>query len=120
MGLRLVFDRSIPQEDHLVLPMRVEIPLENLLFVPQGEEYLGRFRPVVGVMDEDGRVVPTNRPPVSVRIPAQDFEQAKKQYYVYELQLAMQPGMHQVSVGVRDELSARSSHVREVIHVGSR
>ncbi|MEM7584886.1 MAG: VWA domain-containing protein [Acidobacteriota bacterium] len=119
LGIELLFESArYDDKDHWLLPIEVRVPLGNATLIPQVENHLGRLRFSVAVIDEDGRMSPVEQTAVPLSIPLDQIEVARKQYYVYTVELRMRRGRQKVAVGVRDELAAESSYTRRPIQIG--
>ncbi|MEO1365709.1 MAG: VWA domain-containing protein [Acidobacteriota bacterium] len=102
-----------------LVPVEVKIPLGKLALVPQSGHYLGRVKVAVAVMDGEGGLSPVEQqPPHTIQIPEAEIDVAKTKDFVYEVVLAMRPGLSRVAVTVRDELTSQTSYLRETIKIG--
>ena len=71
-------------------------------------------------MDEEGGLSPVEQqPPFTIKVPENEIEIARSKDYVYEVTLAMRPGLARVAVTVRDVYTAQTSFVRKTIKVGA-
>ena len=50
---------------------------------------------------------------------ANEIDLARSKNYVYEVMLAMRPGLSRVAVTVRDEYTSQTSFVRRTIKIGA-
>ncbi|MEO6259802.1 MAG: VWA domain-containing protein, partial [Thermoanaerobaculia bacterium] len=87
------------------VPIEVQVPMDNLTLLPQGEAYLGGFTVYVGVANKEGDMSDVSHRTTTIRVPKEDFEKTKGKYYTYVLDLVMEPGVNKVSVGVIDDVS---------------
>ncbi|MEM1182929.1 MAG: VWA domain-containing protein, partial [Acidobacteriota bacterium] len=102
-----------------LVPVEVKIPLGKLTLVPQTNQYIGRVKVAVAVMDGEGSLSPVEQqPPHTIQIPAAEIDIAKTKDFIYEVVLAMRPGLSRVAVTVRDELTSQTSYVRKTIKIG--
>ena len=98
------------------VPVDVQIPLDNLTLLPQGEtEHVGGFEVYVVVADKNNDMSDVARKSHSLRIPTSDMERAKGKYYTYTLELLMERGLNRISIGVVDTVGNTSGFVREQI-----
>ena len=103
-----------------IVPVEVKIPIGNLTMVPQSGSYLGRIKVAVAVMDEEGGLSPVEQQaPFTIRVPENEIDLARSKNYVYEVMLAMRPGLSRVAVTVRDEYTSQTSFVRRTIKIGA-
>jgi len=92
-------------EDLYKVPIEVQIPMESLTLLPQGESYMGGFSVYVAVANKDGDMSDVARQTHQIRVASSDFPKIKGKYYAYALDLLMEPGPNKISVGVMDEVS---------------
>lgn len=106
-----------PADDDLFrVPIEVQIPMESLTFLPQGENgYAGGFDVYVVVGDRNGDMSDVNRQSHQIHIEADKLAATKGKYYSYELELLMERGLNKISIGVVDEISNTSGFAREQI-----
>lgn len=108
LNVLLKTNQPIPtdDEDLLRVPVEVEIPMEALTFLPQGDtDFVGGFDVYVVVANKDGDMSDVQRRSHQIRIPRVDMANTKGKYYTYTLDLLMEKGMDKVSVGVVDNVS---------------
>jgi VWFA-related protein len=105
----------IPADDLYKVPIDVHIPMDNLTLLPQGETLAGGFTIYVVVGNKDGDMSDVQHQQHTIRIPAADVNKAKGKYYTYTLDLLMEPGLNNVSIGVVDDVSNVQGFAREQI-----
>jgi VWFA-related protein len=101
-----------------LVPVEVAIPLAGVTLVPQDGLYHGRLSVVTAVIDREGGTSPPDPIEIPLTVPAAEIDRARTQHFTYAAELLMRPGLHEVAVGLRDELAGESSFVREVVRVG--
>ena len=69
-------------------------------------------------MDDKEGTSPPDLAPLSLAIPDREVARARRQDYVYAVDLLMRKGTQTVAVGFRDELSGTTAFVRRPIRVG--
>jgi hypothetical protein len=103
-------------EDLFKVPVEIQIPMESLTLLPQGEAaYAGGFEVYVAVANKDSDMSDVARKSHEIHLPAADMEKIKGKYYTYSLELLMEKGLNKVSVGVVDSISNVSGFAREQI-----
>jgi VWFA-related protein len=108
--------RPTPTDDELFhVPVEIQIPMESLTFLPQGEAYVGGFDVYVAVANKDGDMSDVSRKSNQITIPAGDLPKTKGKYYTYSLELLMEPGLNKLSVGVVDQISNVTGFARDQI-----
>ncbi len=108
----------VRDEGHYLVPLSVRVPLGELVLIPQENQYLGRFRVSVAVIDDDGKLSAVEQHSIPLTIQEGEIEVAKKQYFSYEAELLMRRGQQQIAVGVRDEFAGETSFVRQSVRIG--
>ena len=104
------------EQGRWMLPVRMRIPIGQLLLVPRNGENQARLEVAVGVMDSRGDLSPIDpQPPFEFSVPDADLEQALSQYYTYELQLLVTDGRQRVGVALRDLYGDKVSYLRRAI-----
>jgi VWFA-related protein len=121
LGVRISFGEAQRKDGRFyVLPVQVEVPIGELVLVPREGSHEARLRLYVAALDEQGDTSPVQQVAVPISVPPAEVERARGQWYRYSVNLLMRSGLHQVSVGVRDEIGARESFVVETVQVGMR
>lgn len=92
-------------DDLFRVPVEVQIPMDSLTLLPQGEEYVGGFDVYVVVANKDNDMSDVSRKSQQLRIPAADMHKAKGKFYTYALDLLMEGGYGKISIGVVDQIS---------------
>ena len=95
----------VRSEDFFKVPVEIQIPMERLTLLPQGESYMGGFSVYVAVANKEGDMSDVARQTHQVRVPNADYPKIKGKYYAYALDLLMEPGPNKISVGVVDDVS---------------
>jgi VWFA-related protein len=98
------------------VPIEVQIPMESLTLLPQGEEtYTGGFEVYVVVGNKDGDMSDVARKEHQIHVTPAEMKTIAGKYYTYSLELLMEPGLNKISVGVVDSISNVSGFAREQI-----
>jgi VWFA-related protein len=120
LDLRLDFASLQPQGDgYFLLPIQVSVPFGRVTLVPQGERHRGQLQVVMAVIDDEGATSPPEVTPLPLEIPNAHVEELRRsQDVVYTAALRMRKGLHQVAVGIRDDLSGETAVVRQTVRVG--
>ncbi len=92
-------------EDTFRVPVEVQIPMDSLTLLPQGDEYAGGFDLYVVVSNKDGDMSDVARKTQQIRVPAAKHDSIHGKYYTYSMELIMEPGPGKISVGVMDQVS---------------
>jgi len=111
-------NRPIPTDDADLfrVPVEIQIPMESLTLLPQGEmEYAGGFEIFVVVADKNGDMSDVARKSHQIHVATEDMGKTKGKYYTYELDLLMQRGLNKISVGVVDAVSNVSGFAKDQI-----
>jgi len=86
------------------VPVVVTIPMSNLTFVPDGDNYRAAFSVHYAAIDGAGFTTGAYREQ-SVDVPAAEIDAARKKPFTYTTYLAVAPGTLRVAVGVYDKAS---------------
>jgi len=97
------------------VPVEVQIPMESLTILPQGEIFAGGFDLYVAVANKDGDMSDVTQKQQQIRIPPTDMQKTKGKYYAYTMELVMERGMNRISVGVVDQISNTTGFAREQV-----
>ena len=110
--------QSVGTDGNFMVPVRIRIPMKNLVLLPRGEFYEGRVRLYFGAADEEGRDAPMQELPLDLRIPASAIDLARQDEVARVIDATMRPGEHKLVVAVRDEISEDRSVVGRFLMVG--
>jgi VWFA-related protein len=103
-------------EDLFRVPVDIQIPMESLTLVPQGEEmYSGGFDVYVVVANKDGDLSDVARKQHQLHIPTVDMPKTKGKFYTYSVELLMEKGLNRISVGVADEITNTTGFARDQV-----
>ena len=101
-----------------LVPVTVSVPFRRVTLVPRSGLHRGNLRLVVSVIDDEGDTSPPESVSLPLEIPDAAIETVLSQDVVYEAELLMRRGLHQVAVAVRDEMSGETAIVRRSVQVG--
>ena len=105
LGIRVKINTPVAQEDLFRVPVEVQIPMENLTLLQQGESFVGGFTVYVAVANKDSDMSDVAQKQQQIRVPPADMQKIKGKYYTYVLDLLMERGVNRVSIGVVDDVS---------------
>ena len=108
--------KAYSAENYLV-PVRMSIPLENVTMVPDADVFRGRLYVYFVVLDSEGKQSDLQIRPLEIKIPAKNYDSARKKTYGYDVQLIMIPGAQTLSVAVRDGVSSATSYAQKGVFV---
>lgn len=112
LGASLEIGDQTPAGDSVVVPLRVKIPIANLLLEPKGANREGRLRLFV-VASGDGKPTPVRETRlITVSVPEAEAAAGKTGEYVHEVRIKLEKGAYTVGVGVRDEIATTTSYLR--------
>ena len=97
------------------VPVEVQIPMESLTILPQGEIFAGGFDLYVAVANKDGDMSDVTQKQQQIHIPPADMQKTKGKYYAYTMDLVMERGVNRISVGVVDQISNTTGFAREQV-----
>lgn len=105
LNIRVKINSPVRQDDLFRVPVEVQIPMESLTLLPQGEAYMGGFTIYVAVANKEGDMSDVAQKQQQLRVPAANMATIKGKYYTYVLDLLMEKGVNRVSIGVVDDIS---------------
>jgi VWFA-related protein len=115
LGIRVKVNTPIPADDLFKIPVEVQIPLDNLTLLQQGEAYMGGFSIYVVVGNKDGDMSDVSRKSHQITIPLANFPKTKGRYYTYTLDLMCERGLNKISIGVVDDVSNQTGFDRQQV-----
>ncbi len=118
IGARLEFGRPQPAGNLFKVPMRIRLPLPALALIPQNGAQRGRVKVWFAAKDEKDELSDVVQVEIPIDIPEDAWESVKSKDYLFNLELDMEPGYHDVAIGIRDTIGAQSSFIRRGIPVG--
>ena len=92
-------------EDLYKVPVEIQIPMESLTLLQQGESFMGGFSVYVAVANKEGDMSDVARQTHQISVPLADYTKMNGKHYTYSLDLLMEPGPNKISVGVVDDVS---------------
>ncbi|HYU25982.1 MAG TPA: VWA domain-containing protein [Thermoanaerobaculia bacterium] len=106
----------VPQEDGLFkVPIEIQIPMDSLTFLSQGDINAGGFTVYVAVANKDGDMSDVSRKQHQITLAKGEIEKSKGKYYTYSLTLLMEPGLNKISVGAVDDVSNVTGFARDQV-----
>jgi hypothetical protein len=105
LNIHVKIDQPIPADDLYRVPVEIQIPMDSLTLLPQGEQYMGGFTVYVVVANKDNDMSDVAQKQQQIRVPQADMAKSKGKYYTYTLDLMMEKGINRVSIGVVDDVS---------------
>jgi VWFA-related protein len=115
LGVRVVVKEPTPADELFKVPVEVQIPVDNLTLLQQGEAYMGGFSIYVVVGNKDGDMSDVSRKSHQITIKVADFPKTKGRYYTYTLDLMCERGLNKISIGVVDDVSNISGFDRQQV-----
>jgi hypothetical protein len=115
LNIRVKINTPVPADDLFRVPVEIQIPMENLTLLPQGESNLGGFTVYVAVANKDNDMSDVAQKQQQLRVPLADMPKLKGKYYTYVLDLLMERGINRVSIGVVDDISNLTGFDRQQV-----
>jgi len=120
LGIRLVLgEQRVEGKDVYRVPVRVQVPVANLVMLPEGDRHRGRLSFYVVSQDRDGNLSQVQKIPLQITIPNEQVQAAVASDAAKDLLLQMRVGEQKLAIGVRDEIAATVSTVNLQVVVGS-
>jgi VWFA-related protein len=119
LGASIEFGEITPGADGTAsVPIRVRVPLKDVVLLPRGDHYEARLRLYFGATDEAGRDVPLQELPFELRIPGSSVELARQDEVARVIDATMRRGPHKLVIVVRDEISEERSVLGRYLTIG--
>jgi VWFA-related protein len=117
LGILARIGQPYPVEDGLFkVPVDIQIPMQSLTLLPQGEEEsVGGFDVYIVVGNKDNDMSDVAQQSHQVRVPNARMTDLAGKYYTYTLELLIERGLNKISLGVVDQISNTSGFTREQI-----
>ena len=117
LGILARVGTPVPTEDgYFHVPIDVQIPMQALTLLPQGEaDYVGGFDVYVVVANKENDMSDVARKSHQVRVTPEQFKTISGKFYTYTLELLMERGLNKISIGVVDQISSTIGFAREQI-----
>jgi VWFA-related protein len=109
--------RAPASEDRWTVPLHVSFPLSRIALVPEGGDYVGRLVLFVGARDVEGRQSEMQQQEHEVRVPADQYGEARGRRFGIDVQLLLRSGQQRIAVGLMDQLTRQASYDRVVVAV---
>lgn len=97
----------------------LRVPMAQLAFTPVGEEQQAQLQVFFSIAGADGRVTPVASLPLTIKVPADQLESARNQYYGARLPVVMAPGEQHFAIGVWDAAGGLGSYIASEVEVGA-
>jgi VWFA-related protein len=100
------------------LPVAVQVPIDKIALIPDGENLVGYVMVYYAARDTEGKQSDLQRLEHSIRVAAAKYATARTQHYTITANLLLEPGTYRISVGVRDELTNQAGYAlaRKAVH----
>lgn len=110
-GLHLAAPSGALGDGRRTVRLRVLVPLPRLTLLPRGERADGMVTVFLAVRDEKGNTTPVRQASIPVSVAPEEIARD----YVYDVELTLGAGRHEVGVAVRDELGGATAYLRTEI-----
>ncbi len=105
LGISLVAAPPVSDGEKRVVAVDVMIPIRKLKLTPDGSGIAGAFTVFISTGDPFGRFSTVNHQTKEIRWPADAVMRAGNKALTFRVNVVLQPGLSQISVGVIDEKS---------------
>ena len=104
---------------HFLATARLLVPLFKLATITRGDVHEAKLRVMVIASDPGGEATALRQVEVPIVVPHLQALTAFGQSYAYEVGMELTAGEHVVAFGVRDELGATTSYLRQKLRVSA-
>lgn len=113
LGMRVLTGKVKKKgRNRLTLPLKVQVPIGQLVTVREGDLERGAFSLFVGAGNGEILFSDVTQRTQLLNIPLRDLERAKQASYTYEVDLTIDPKVDRVAVGVYDEVGRQYGLLR--------
>jgi VWFA-related protein len=109
---------SPASEGRWTVPFELQVPIDLVAMLPEGEDYVGRVTMFVAVRDNKGKQSDVVRQEHELRVPIDSYDSARGKYYTIVSRLLMEKGSYRVAVGLYDPLTRQASYQTLATAVG--
>jgi len=99
-------DRQNLGDGRARLPVTIEVPVRNLVFLPNEQIHEARLSFFVSIKNEKGNPRPVEKIEARLEIPSDRIDGAQSDTAVYQFAVPVEPDDQLLIVGVRDDVSA--------------
>ncbi len=111
LGVELKTGVPAPAENgRWTLPVEVSFPLDKVALIPDGDNLVGYVMVYYAARDNEGKQSDLQRTEHPIKVPAGEYEKARRQMFTVTTSLLLEPGRYRISVGVRDELTNQAGY----------
>ncbi len=103
--------------DRWTVPFHISFPLRKVAMLPEGEDQVGRVVLFVAARDIKGRQSDLQRQEHEIRIPATEWEEARRERFGIDVNLLMESGTYNVAVGLMDVVTREASYTKTLVRV---
>ncbi len=113
LGLRVMTGKvKKKSRNRLTLPLKVQVPIGQLVTVREGDAERGAFSLFIGAGNGEILFSDVTQRTQLLNIPLRDLERAKQASYTYEVDLTIDPKVDRVAIGVYDEVGRQYGLLR--------
>ncbi len=112
LDLDIDFGAASRQDDAIVVPIMVRLPLDRLTLIPEGGSYVGSVTVMYGVLDGEGRASEVHLGNLPISVPEERMAEVEGKVVGYEVVVAMTPGSRRLAVAARDDVGQTMAAVK--------
>ncbi len=113
-------DGKRQSDGHYSVPLEIQVPVANLVMIPDATSHWAKVTIQLIVRDQAGRVSDPQRIRLPIEIPHAGLLQALSESAVYATELTLRGGAQTLAIGVHDDHSATASTINLPVDVGGR
>ena len=112
LGITLQAAEPVADGQKRRVALKVMIPIKNLKFVQDGSEVTGGFSVYIATGDQLGHASNVSKQSKQLRWPAAALQAAGDRQLTFAVEVVLEPGRNQISVGVLDDQSKTTGYDR--------
>lgn len=103
---------NIPGSENIQLTIKLLIPIKKIALFPREDDYYGKVKVYIALLDQDGLVSPCHELAEEIIIPKKDYSVAMKSSYPYYSEMSVRPGHYTFSLAVKDVLGETPNYLQ--------
>ncbi|HEY8183735.1 MAG TPA: VWA domain-containing protein [Thermoanaerobaculia bacterium] len=112
LGITLQAAEPVADGQKRRVALKVMIPIKNMKFVQEGNEVIGGFSVYIATGDQLGHASNVNKQSKQLRWPAGALQALGDRQLTFAVEVVLEPGRNQISVGVVDDQSKTTGYDR--------
>ncbi len=105
------------EKGNFSVPVQIQVPIKNLVLVPEADRQHGYLRLMLTVRDADGMIAPIRQKELGIALSPGQQTTGNLGVHSFVVEMEMRSGEHLVAVAIRDEMSGSTSYLASRLNV---